>query len=166
MKTVELHTDGACSGNPGPGGCAAILVHGAHRKEIVRGFRRTTNNRMELLAVLFGLRALKDRCAVEIHTDSKYVMDAVVEGWLQRWKTNGWRTTARKPVKNADLWKDLDAELAKHETRFHWIKGHSGHPENTRCDALAVAASKGSALDVDEAFEREPPDPTPELPLG
>ena len=165
MKPVDLYTDGACSGNPGPGGCAAILVHGPHRKEITRGFRRTTNNRMELLAVLLGLRALKDPCIVNIHTDSRYVMDAIEEGWLQRWKTNGWRTTARKPVKNADLWKDLDAELAPHETRFHWIKGHSGHPENTRCDTLAVAASKAPALEIDSAFEAEPPSPQRNLEL-
>ena len=159
MKTVDLYTDGACSGNPGPGGCAAILIHGPHRKELTRGFRRTTNNRMELLAVLLGLRALKDPCIVDIHTDSRYVMDAIEEGWLQRWKTNGWRTTARKPVKNDDLWKDLDAALAPHQTRFHWIKGHRGHPENTRCDTLAVAASKAPTLEIDSAFESEPPSP-------
>ena len=165
MKPVDLYTDGACSGNPGPGGCAAILVHGPHRKEITRGFRRTTNNRMELLAVLLGLRALKDPCIVNIHTDSRYVMDAIDEGWLQRWKTNGWRTTARKPVKNADLWNDLDAELAQHDAHFHWIKGHSGHPENTRCDTLAVAASKAPELEIDSAFESAPTSPQLDLEL-
>ncbi len=165
MKTVDLYTDGACSGNPGPGGCAAILVHGPHRKEITRGFRRTTNNRMELLAVLLDLRALKDPCIVEIHTDSRYVMDAIEEGWLQRWKTNGWRTTARKPVKNDDLWKDLDAALAPHQAHFHWIKGHSGHTENTPCDTLAVAASKAPTLEIDSAFEAEPPSPQLNLEL-
>ena len=132
---------------------------GNQRKEISRGYRWTTNNRMELSGAILALRTLKNGCAVEIHTDSKYVMDAFQAGWILRWKANGWRTTARKAVQNIDLWKTLDAELARHEARFHWVKGHGGHPENTRCDALAVAAAKGADLLVDAGYEQDHPFP-------
>ena len=161
---IALFTDGACSGNPGPGGCAAVLVCNGHRKELAQGFRRTTNNRMELSAVLLGLRSLQRRCRVEIHTDSKYVVGAFQEGWIRRWKVNGWRTSARKPVLNVDLWKALEGELAKHETHFTWVKGHAGHEENTRCDVLAVAASKGTDFLVDAEFERDNPLPSDKVP--
>ena len=159
MTTVAIYTDGACSGNPGPGGCAAVLVQDGQRRQLAQGYRRTTNNRMELSAVVLALRTLSSRCHVAIYTDSRYVMEAFESGWIPRWKANGWRTTARKPVLNIDLWKALDTELARHEARFHWVKGHSGHPENTRCDELAVAAAKGADLPADDGFEQDHPLP-------
>ena len=159
MKEVRIFTDGACSGNPGPGGCAAILTFGNHRKELSEGYRYTTNNRMELKAVIMGLSALKFKCDVEITTDSKYVMSAFEEGWLERWKSNGWRTKGRTQVQNIDLWKSLEEELSKHHWRFEWIKGHSGHSENTKCDFLAVKASKEKDLKIDIEFERNNPIP-------
>lgn len=159
MTPIAIYTDGACSGNPGPGGCAAVLVQDGQRRELAQGYRRTTNNRMELSAVILALRTLTDRHQVDIHTDSRYVMAAFESSWILRWKANGWRTTARKPVLNIDLWKALDTELARHEARFHWVKGHSGHPENTRCDELAVAAAKGADLPDDAGFEQDRPEP-------
>ncbi len=138
LKTVDLFTDGACSGNPGPGGWGAILRYGAHEKEFSGGAADTTNNRMELTAVIEGLAALKSPCAVTVHTDSKYVMDGVTK-YLARWKEKGWKTADRKPVKNPDLWQTLDAALQKHRVRWIWVKGHNGHPENERADALARA---------------------------
>ena len=159
MNEVVIYTDGACSGNPGPGGCAAVLLPGGLRQEISRGYRWTTNNRMELSGVILALRMLKGRCSVDIHTDSQYVMNAFQKKWIGRWKANGWRTTAKTAVRNIDLWKALDAELAQHEARFHWVKGHSDHPENTRCDVLAVAAIQSADLLVDEEFERDSPRP-------
>ena len=163
MSTVAIFTDGACSGNPGPGGCAAVIRRDRLRTEIARGFRWTTNNRMELSGAILALRTLNDRCSVEIHTDSKYVMEAFHSGWILRWKANGWRTTSNKAVQNIDLWKELDAELARHDARFRWVKGHGDNPENTRCDALAVAAAKETALRVDAEYEQDHPFP-PEKP--
>lgn len=160
MKPVVIFTDGACSGNPGPGGCAAVLMQGGQRKEIFRGYRWTTNNRMELSGVILALQTLKTHCSVDIHTDSKYVMDAFQKNWILRWKANGWRTTAKTAVRNIDLWKALDAELAQHEARFHWVKGHSDQPENTRCDVLAVTAAKGADLLSDDEFEKDNPRPS------
>ena len=135
-KTVELFTDGACSGNPGPGGWGALLRYGSSEKELKGGAAETTNNRMELTAVIEGLRALKKASQVRVTTDSKYVMQGVEE-WLAGWKARGWKTAAKKPVKNQDLWQALDAELAKHQVRWAWVKGHAGHAENERADALA-----------------------------
>lgn len=159
MTPVEIFTDGACSGNPGPGGCAAVLWCGDGRQELARGYRWTTNNRMELSGAILALQTLKARYSVTIYTDSKYMLNAFQENWILRWKANGWRTTARKAVQNIDLWKVLDAELAKHDAHFHWVKGHAGHPENTRCDALAVAAAHGAELLVDDEFEQVHPLP-------
>jgi ribonuclease HI len=141
LKTlaIEIFTDGACSGNPGPGGWAAILRAGTHEKEISGGETSTTNNRMELMAAIRGLEALKKESDVVIYTDSRYVMDGVTR-WMPRWKLNGWRTADRKPVKNDDLWRALDAAVARHRTSWKWVAGHSGHPENERADALARAA--------------------------
>lgn len=159
MNEVVIFTDGACSGNPGPGGCAAILVQEGRRTELSRGFRWTTNNRMELSGAILALRTLDRRSHVDIHTDSRYVMDAFDKDWIRRWKTNGWRTTSKTPVQNIDLWTELDALLARHESCFHWVKGHSNHPENTRCDVLAVAASTGLPLLVDAEYEKDNPLP-------
>jgi ribonuclease HI len=133
---VLLFTDGACSGNPGPGGWAAILRSGAHEIEISGGHKATTNNRMELMAVIEGLRKLKRGVSVTIYTDSRYVMDGAAK-WLHAWKKRDWRTADRKPVKNADLWRMLDDEMARHQIAWHWVAGHSGHPENERADQLA-----------------------------
>ena len=133
---VELFTDGACSGNPGPGGWAAILKSGAHEKELCGGAYATTNNRMELTAVIEGLKALKTKADVMIHTDSRYVLDGA-DKWLKGWKARGWKTADKKPVKNADLWMKLDALAREHKVEWHWVKGHAGHPENERADALA-----------------------------
>jgi len=136
---VEIFTDGACSGNPGPGGWAAVLRSGKHEKEISGGEASTTNNRMELTAAIRGLEALKKSADVVVHTDSRYVMDGVTR-WMPRWKLNGWRTTDKKPVKNDDLWRALEAAAERHRTSWKWVAGHSGHPENERADALARAA--------------------------
>lgn len=139
MTNVDIFTDGACSGNPGPGGWAAILRTGEHEKELSGGERATTNNRMELTAVIRALEALKRRSDVTIHTDSKYVMDGLTQ-WLPKWKKNGWKTADKKPVKNDDLWRELDVLCARHELKWRWVRGHSGHPENERADQLARAA--------------------------
>lgn len=142
MKKVRLYTDGACSGNPGPGGWGAILRFGEHEKELSGGEAKTTNNRMELSAVIAGLSALKEPCEVEIISDSKYVIDAVTKGWAVKWQKNGWVKPDKKPALNPDLWEKLLSLLGKHKVSFTWVKGHAGHPENERCDALAVAESK------------------------
>jgi ribonuclease HI len=139
VTNVDIFTDGACSGNPGPGGWGAILRTGEHEKELSGGERATTNNRMELTAVIRGLEALKRASSVTIHTDSRYVMDGLTQ-WMPRWKKNGWKTADKKPVKNEDLWRELDALCAKHDIKWRWVKGHAGHPENERADELARAA--------------------------
>lgn len=135
---VKLFTDGACSGNPGPGGWGAILQCDGHEKVLSGGEKSTTNNRMELTAVIEGLRCLKRSCNVKICTDSKYVVDGIEKGWAASWKANGWIKKDKKPALNSDLWDALLMELGKHEYSFSWIKGHNGHPENERCDSLAV----------------------------
>ncbi len=138
---VEIFTDGACSGNPGPGGWGALLRMGKHEKALSGAAPETTNNRMELMAAIAALEALKKPCSVALYTDSTYVRDGIT-GWLARWKRNGWKTAAKKPVKNADLWQRLDAATARHEIDWHWVKGHAGHPENERADSLAREAIK------------------------
>lgn len=135
-KSVTIYTDGACSGNPGPGGWGAILIFGEHRKEMCGGKKETTNNQMELMAAIEGLDALKSSSTVDLHTDSTYVRDGITK-WIHGWKRNGWKTAAKKPVKNADLWKKLDEAQKRHEISWHWVKGHAGHPENERADELA-----------------------------
>lgn len=149
LPHVIIHTDGACSGNPGPGGWGAILSFGTHEKELRGGEAHTTNNRMELMAAISALEALKKPCRVDLHTDSQYVQNGI-SGWIKKWKTNGWRTADKKPVKNADLWQRLDAALGAHEIKWHWVKGHAGHELNERADVLARSAiaelrSAGSA---------------------
>ena len=140
IKQVTIYADGACSGNPGPGGYGAIIVYGKHRKELSGGESATTNNRMEMMGVLAGLEALKMRCEVEVVSDSKYVVDAISKGWAVGWKKNGWTKSNKAPALNADLWERMLSLLEKHQVKFRWVKGHSGHPENERCDELARTA--------------------------
>jgi len=135
-QTLEIYTDGACRGNPGPGGWGVLLRYGKHEKQLFGGERLTTNNRMELTAVIQGLRALKRRSRVRITTDSQYVKQGITQ-WIHNWKRNGWKTSSRTAVKNADLWQALDAETRKHEVEWHWVKGHAGHVENELADRLA-----------------------------
>lgn len=137
-KKVTIFTDGACSGNPGPGGYAAILRYKEQEKEIFGALKETTNNRMELTAVIMALKTLKEPCEVEIFSDSKYVVDSFKKGWIDNWQKNGWKTSNRKPVLNVDLWKELLILLKVHDVTFFWVKGHNAHPENERCDSLAV----------------------------
>lgn len=137
-QQVYLYTDGACLGNPGPGGWAAILKYGAHEKELVGGAPDTTNNQMELMAVISGLEALKRPSQIHIVTDSRYVMDGI-QKWMANWKRNNWKTAAKKPVKNMEYWQRLDNALAPHQASWEWVKGHAGHSENERCDQLASA---------------------------
>ncbi len=139
MTEVDIYTDGACRGNPGPGGWAALLIAGGRRKEVSGAESATTNNRMELMAAIGGLAALKRRCAVRLYTDSKYVLQGITE-WLPQWKSRGWRTAAREPVKNQDLWERLDAAAAAQDIEWHWVKGHSGHEGNEYVDELANRA--------------------------
>lgn len=138
-SSVELFTDGACSGNPGPGGWGVVLRWNGHEKELSGHEEQTTNNRMELTAVIKGLEALKKPCKVAVYTDSQYVQKGVTQ-WLSGWKARGWKTADKKPVKNQDLWEELDAIMQTHDIRFHWVRGHDGHPENERADALATGA--------------------------
>ncbi|MAZ86366.1 MAG: ribonuclease HI [Cellvibrionaceae bacterium] len=135
-KSIEVFTDGACKGNPGPGGWGALLRYGKQEKELCGGERDTTNNRMELMAAIEGLKALTEPCEVKLTTDSQYVRQGITS-WLQGWKKNGWKTAAKKPVKNVDLWKRLDEQVARHSVRWFWVKGHSGHRENEIADRLA-----------------------------
>ena len=150
---IEIFTDGACRGNPGPGGWAALLRIGEHEKLVSGAAMETTNNRMELLAAIKGLQALRVRFRVSVYSDSKYLVDAVEKGWANRWRANGWMRNKKEPALNSDLWKTLLDCCEQHELRFYWVKGHSGHPENDRCDQLATSAISGSNLNVDEVYE-------------
>jgi len=141
MKKVNLYTDGACSGNPGPGGWGAILEYDGHIKELCGGEAETTNNRMELTAVIEGLSALKYPCEVTLISDSKYIIDAITEGWVYKWKENNWMRNKRDKALNPDLWEKLLIEIEKHKMTYVWVKGHAGHPENERCDEMAVKES-------------------------
>ena len=141
-KTVTIYTDGACSGNPGPGGWGAILCYGGAKKEMSGGEKQTTNNRMELTGVISALRALKEPCIVELYSDSKYVIDALSKGWAVSWRLNGWKKADKKPALNPDLWAELLELCDTHEVRCHWVKGHAENEFNNRCDELAVAASQ------------------------
>ncbi|MEO6093227.1 MAG: ribonuclease HI [Novosphingobium sp.] len=140
LKRVEIFTDGACKGNPGPGGWGVILRIAGHEKELSGGERATTNNRMEMTAAIRGLDALKEPCDVTLHTDSRYVIDGITK-WVAGWERNGWKTASRKPVANSDLWRVLIAATARHRVRWQWVKGHDGHPENERADKLASDAA-------------------------
>ncbi len=152
MKEVVIYTDGACRGNPGPGGFGVVLLSGRHRLELSQGFRHTTNNRMELIAAIAGLEALKSPCQVVLNSDSRYLIDAMTKNWLRGWKARGWQTAAKRPVKNPDLWQRLEAAAAAHHITWKWLRGHAGHRENERCDELAVAASRAPGLPPDEGF--------------
>lgn len=142
MKNIEIFTDGACKGNPGPGGWCAILRYNGVEKMISGGEKDTTNNRMELSAVLFALKALKEPCHITLQSDSKYVLDSLSKGWVYGWQKKGWKKSDGKPALNVDLWQQLLEEIKKHELDYVWIKGHAGHPENERCDAQAVKESE------------------------
>ncbi len=142
MKSVEIYTDGACSGNPGPGGYGVILRYGEYEKELSGGEAETTNNRMELTAAIEGLSCLKERCNVTLYSDSKYLIDAIEQGWVYKWRDNGWMRNKKEKALNPDLWEKLLALLEKHQVEFVWVKGHDGHSENERCDKLAVMESQ------------------------
>ncbi len=148
-KQVSIYTDGACSGNPGPGGFGVILTCDGAEKEVSRGFKSTTNNRMELMAVVTGLEMLKFPCDVTLYSDSKYVVDSIAKGWVYSWQQNGWRKADKKPALNVDLWQKLLPLLETHNVTFVWLKGHAGHEFNERCDALAVAAYSAENLEID-----------------
>jgi ribonuclease HI len=152
---VTIYTDGACSGNPGPGGYAAVLIYGSRRLELSQGYRATTNNRMELLGVISALEQLTSPCKVTLYSDSEYVVNAITKGWLESWQKRGWRKADKKPVLNIDLWQRLVPLLEKHDIEFKWVRGHNNVAENERCDVLAVMASQSSKLLVDEGFPGE-----------
>ena len=153
LRHVVIHTDGSCIGNPGPGGYAAILEYRGQEKELSGGFRRTTNNRMEILAVIVGLEALKERCAITVYSDSRYVVDAVEKGWAKKWRASGWMRNKRERAVNPDLWERLLSALDKHEVELKWVRGHAGNPGNNRADRLALAAANGKDLPHDEGYE-------------
>ena len=152
-KHITIYTDGCSLGNPGPGGYAAILRYGEHTRELAGGFRRTTNNRMEILAAIEGLRALKAPCRVTLYTDSQYVANAIREGWAKRWKANGWRRNKKERALNPDLWEELLALCEQHDVEFVWVRGHTGDPDNERCDALAKQAAEQDHLPPDPGYE-------------
>ncbi len=153
MKFVEIFPDGACSGNPGKGGFGAILKYGDVTKEISQGFNKTTNNRMELLAAICALESLKEPCKVDLYSDSKYLVDSVSLGWIEKWKAKGWKRSSNEMAKNIDLLKRLLLQLERHDVKFIWVKGHDGHPQNERCDTLAVNAYNGENLLTDTGYE-------------
>ncbi len=142
MKSVTVYTDGACSGNPGPGGWAAVLMYGGHKRELSGGAASTTNNRMEMTAIISALSALKEPCTVELYSDSRYVLDALEKGWAVRWRRNGWKRNKSDAALNPDLWETLLNLTERHDVRCHWVRGHADNPYNNRCDALAVAESR------------------------
>jgi ribonuclease HI len=154
LKEVTIYTDGACRGNPGPGGYGVVLIYHGRRKELSGGFRRTTNNRMEILAAIEGLRALKEKCRVTLYTDSEYVANAITQGWAARWRKNGWKRNKTDHAVNPDLWEKLLQQCERQEVRFIWVRGHAGNPENERCDQLAVEAASQPNLPADTIYER------------
>lgn len=149
---VTIWSDGACLGNPGPGGYGTVLLSGKHRKELSAGYRRTTNNRMELLGAIVGIEALTRPCRITLWSDSQYVIHAMSKGWLDGWQKKGWRTSSKEPVKNRDLWERMLRALGEHEIDWQWVRGHTGVPENERCDQLAIAAASGGDLAEDAGF--------------
>jgi ribonuclease HI len=153
MSQVIIYTDGACSGNPGPGGYGTILQSGKHSRELSQGYRKTTNNRMELMAVIAGLQILTRACDVTLYSDSRYVVDAIEKGWAKSWKARGWKKADKQPAMNADLWARALELLLKHKVKLVWVKGHASNAGNNRCDELAVAASKSGDLIIDSGYE-------------
>ncbi|MFO7772364.1 MAG: ribonuclease HI [Dehalococcoidia bacterium] len=152
VKHVTIYTDGACIGNPGPGGYAAIILYQGERKELSGGYRRTTNNRMEIMAAIVGLGALRERCQVTLYSDSEYLVKAMSRGWAQRWRANGWKRNKREKALNPDLWERLLQLCERHEVHLRWIKGHAENAENIRCDELAMQAAQQPNLPVDEGY--------------
>ena len=153
QRAVEIYTDGACSGNPGAGGYGVVLLYGNKRKEMSEGYRMTTNNRMEVLAVIKGLEALKEPCQVTLYSDSKYVVDAIQKGWVKKWKANGWYRNKKERASNVDLWERLLVQLERHQVTFQWVKGHADNPGNERCDELARGAIAAGNLLEDENYQ-------------
>jgi ribonuclease HI len=153
---VEIFTDGACRRNPGPGGYGVVLLYESRRRELSGGFRLTTNNRMEILAAIAGLEALKEPCRVRLYSDSQYLVNAIEKGWAARWRAAGWKRNSREKAVNPDLWERLLELCRVHRVEFLWVRGHAGHPENERCDRLATAAADAPDLGVDEGYERSP----------
>jgi ribonuclease HI len=156
QPNVTIYTDGACSGNPGPGGYGAVLLFGDRRLELSQGYRNTTNNRMELMGVIAALERLTRPCSVTIYSDSQYVVDAVTKRWVYSWKRNNWRRADKKPAQNVDLWGRLLPLLEKHHVEFKWVRGHNNNVENERCDQLAVAATQSGDLIIDNGFQSQP----------
>lgn len=154
MKTIVIYTDGACSGNPGAGGYGTVLLFGETRKELSGGYALTTNNRMEVLAVIKGLEALKEPCNVEVYSDSKYVVDAIEKGWVTKWRRQGWMRNKKERASNVDLWERLLEQLLIHHVSFFWVKGHADNPENERCDQLAREAIQNKTLEIDENYRK------------
>ena len=153
QKTVSIYTDGACLGNPGTGGYGVLLRYGSHEKSLSGGYRLTTNNRMEILAAIEGLKALKESCKVTLYSDSRYLVDAMTKGWVKKWQKNNWKRNKKEKAKNIDLWVMMLDLCQKHQVTFSWVKGHSGHPENEYCDRLAVEAAGQTNLPKDDGFE-------------
>jgi ribonuclease HI len=156
MKNVVIYTDGACVNNPGPGGYGVVLMAQKERKELSGGFRLTTNNRMEIMATIFALQALTEKCAVTLYTDSQYVVDSIMKGWAEKWQQNGWKRNKKEKAKNADLWEKLLELCKQHEVNFIWVRGHSGNKENEYCDRLAFQATQGDNLLIDYDYENSP----------
>ena len=153
LKNVTIYTDGACIGNPGPGGYGVVLLFGDHRRELAGGFRETTNNRMELMAAILGLEALKEKCRVTLYSDSQYVVNGMERGWAKRWRANGWKRNRREKAINPDLWERLLTVAEYHEIEFKWVRGHAGIPENERCDELALEAAQVNDLQIDGGYQ-------------
>ncbi len=153
-KTVTIYTDGACIGNPGPGGYGAVLLYGEHRRELSGGFQSTTNNRMEIMAAIAGLKALSQECDVTLYSDSQYLVDAISKGWAKRWQANDWMRNKKERAVNPDLWEELLALCQRHHVEFKWVRGHAGNAENERCDQLAVQAAHQPNLALDDGYER------------
>ena len=156
LKEIIIYTDGACSGNPGPGGYGCVLRYDENRRELSGGFRKTTNNRMEIIAAVKGLETLKYPCRVELYSDSKYLVNAIEKGWAKRWKANNWMRTKTEQAKNPDLWEKMLNLCEIHQIKFIWVKGHASNEENNRCDELAVGATTSSELPIDTGYEDEP----------
>jgi len=157
LRKVKIYTDGACLGNPGPGGYGVVLLYGQARKELSGGYRLTTNNRMELMAAIMGLQSLTEPCAVTVFTDSQYVVNAMTKGWVHRWRQHGWMRNKKEKALNSDLWELLLAVGGRHQVVFVWVRGHAGDPENERCDALSKQAALGENLRADEGYLRDLP---------
>ncbi len=160
MKQVSIYTDGACLGNPGPGGFGVILIYGKHRRELSGGYRLTTNNRMELMAAIQGLAALTEPCQVKLFSDSQYLVEAMEKGWAQRWQANNWYRNKKEKAASPDLWQEILNLCCQHKVRFVWIRGHDGHAQNEQCDKLAFAAAHSPDLPKDEGYEKSSPNST------